>query len=79
MVFLIQHTQNRDTLALQIKVAELILTMHGAKSDLAVAEDLSEESLERIHEKFKKSAKSPQRRRQRQKRKTKSTKEPAAS
>jgi len=79
MVFLIQHTQNRDTLALQIKVAELILTMHGAKSDLAVAEDLSEESLERIHEKFKKSAKGPQRRRQRQKRKTKSTKEPPAS
>jgi low affinity Fe/Cu permease len=54
MVFLIQHTQNRDTLALQIKVAELILTMRGAESDLAVAEDLSEESLEQLHEKFKK-------------------------
>jgi low affinity Fe/Cu permease len=54
MVFLIQHTQNRDTLALQIKVAELVLTMRGAESNLAVAEDLSEESLQRLHEKFKK-------------------------
>ena len=60
MVFLIQHTQNRDTLALQIKVAELILSMRGAESELAVAEDLSEESLERLHEKFKKGLRSSQ-------------------
>jgi low affinity Fe/Cu permease len=53
MVFLIQHTQNRDTLALQIKVAEIILTMHGAEHDLATAEDLAEESLEQIHQRLK--------------------------
>ena len=37
MVFLIQHTQNRDTLALQVKLAELIIAMHGAHNRLASA------------------------------------------
>ena len=32
MVFLIQNTQNRDTLALQLKLAELIIAMHGART-----------------------------------------------
>jgi len=49
MVFLIQNTQNRDTLALQIKLSELITVMKGASNDLAVAEDLSEDELERLH------------------------------
>jgi hypothetical protein len=31
MVFLIQNTQNRDTMALQLKLAELIIAMKGAK------------------------------------------------
>jgi low affinity Fe/Cu permease len=53
MVFLIQHTQNRDTLALQIKVAELLVALKGADADLATAEDLSEESLEQLHERFR--------------------------
>jgi low affinity Fe/Cu permease len=53
MVFLIQHTQNRDTLALQIKVAELLVALKGANGDLATAEDLSEESLEQLHERFR--------------------------
>ena len=47
MVFLIQHTQNRDTLALQLKLAELIIAVEGAENRLATAEDLSEEDLER--------------------------------
>ena len=46
MVFLIQNTQNRDTLALQLKLAELIIAMQGAKNNIATAEDLSEEDLE---------------------------------
>jgi low affinity Fe/Cu permease len=53
MVFLIQHTQNRDTLALQIKVAELLVALKGADGNLATAEDLSEESLEQLHERFR--------------------------
>jgi low affinity Fe/Cu permease len=56
MVFLIQNTQNRDTLALQLKLAELIIAMHGAKNDIATAEDLSEEDLERLHETYRKRA-----------------------
>jgi low affinity Fe/Cu permease len=56
MVFLIQNTQNRDTLALQLKLAELIIAMRGAKDDLATAEDLSEEDLERLHETYRKRA-----------------------
>jgi low affinity Fe/Cu permease len=53
MVFLIQNTQNRDTLALQLKLAELIIAMRGAKDDLATAEDLSEEDLESLHETYR--------------------------
>jgi low affinity Fe/Cu permease len=49
MVFLIQNTQNRDTLALQLKLAELIIAMKGAKNSLATVEDLSEEELEDLH------------------------------
>jgi low affinity Fe/Cu permease len=56
MVFLIQNTQNRDTLALQLKLAELIIAMRGAKDDLATAEDLSEEDLERLHETYRQRA-----------------------
>jgi low affinity Fe/Cu permease len=56
MVFLIQNTQNRDTLALQLKLAELIIAMDGAKNKLATAEDLCEEDLERLHEAYRKRA-----------------------
>jgi low affinity Fe/Cu permease len=56
MVFLIQHTQNRDTLAVQLKLAELILAAQGAKNKLATAEDLCEEDLEQLHEEYRKRA-----------------------
>jgi low affinity Fe/Cu permease len=52
MVFLIQHTQNRDTLALQIKVAELLVALKDADTGLATAEDLSEASLEELHARY---------------------------
>ena len=39
MVFLIQNTQNRDTLALQIKLSELIVAMKGADNKVAAIED----------------------------------------
>lgn len=50
MVFLIQNTQNRDTLALQLKLAELILVMEGTENKMALAEDLSHEDLEELRE-----------------------------
>jgi len=49
MVFLIQNTQNRDSLALQVKLAELIIAMKGAENRIATVEDLSEEELEQLH------------------------------
>ena len=56
MVFLIQNTQNRDTLALQIKLDELIIAMRGAHNNMAAAEDLSDEDLEALHEAYRKRA-----------------------
>jgi low affinity Fe/Cu permease len=53
VVFLIQNTQNRDTLALQLKLAELILVMEGAEPKMALAEDLSHEDLEALKEKLR--------------------------
>lgn len=53
IVFLIQSTQNRDTLALQVKLAELILRMPGAPNQLADAEDMSERQLQRVHTHYK--------------------------
>jgi len=52
MVFLIQQSQNRDTLALQVKLAELIIAVKGAKNHLATAEDLSESELQQLHESY---------------------------
>ena len=49
MVFLIQNTQNRDTMALQVKLAELIIAMKGAENRFAAVEDLSDEELEQLH------------------------------
>jgi low affinity Fe/Cu permease len=49
MVFLIQNTQNRDMLAVQVKLAELIIAVQGAENKLAIAEDMSEEDLEKLH------------------------------
>jgi low affinity Fe/Cu permease len=53
MVFLIQNTQNRDQLALQVKLSELIIAVKGAENQLAAAEDLTEEDLERLHQEFR--------------------------
>jgi low affinity Fe/Cu permease len=53
MVFLIQHTQNRDTMAIQLKLSELIIAVQGAENRLAAAEDLSEEELEELHKVYR--------------------------
>src|SRR5215207_5505327 len=58
MVLLIQHTQNRDTLAIQLKLSELIIAVQGAENELAAAEDLSEEELEQLHEQYRNCAES---------------------
>lgn len=47
MVFLIQATQNRDTLALQLKLDELILATTAASNHIAGIEEASDEEIER--------------------------------
>jgi low affinity Fe/Cu permease len=46
MVFLIQNTQNRDSVAMQIKLDELLRAVKGAHTALADLEDLTEEELD---------------------------------
>lgn len=50
MVFLIQHTQNRDTIALQLKLDELILTTRSASDKMACIEEASDEELAEVKE-----------------------------
>ena len=45
MVFLIQRTQNKDGLAIQLKLNELVAAMQGASNRLIDVEDLSEAEL----------------------------------
>ena len=56
MVFLIQNTQNRDTMALQLKLSELILKFDEAENRFATAEDMSDEKLEELHEELRQQA-----------------------
>jgi low affinity Fe/Cu permease len=48
MVFLIQSTQNRDTVALQVKLDELLRISPGAHNVLMNLEELEEAELDRI-------------------------------
>jgi low affinity Fe/Cu permease len=52
MVFLIQHTQNRDTEALQIKLDEIIRANRAAHNELLDLEDLEESELNEIHQRY---------------------------
>ena len=56
MVFLIQNTQNRDTMAVQLKLSELILKVEAAENRFATAEDMSDEELEELHEELRQQA-----------------------
>jgi low affinity Fe/Cu permease len=56
MVFLIQNTQNRDSLAFQVKLDELIIAMKGAENRMAGAEDLPDGDLEALHDAYRKRA-----------------------
>jgi low affinity Fe/Cu permease len=48
MVFLIQQSQNKDTLALQLKLNELIASHHRASNRLIDIEDLTSDELTRL-------------------------------
>jgi low affinity Fe/Cu permease len=47
MVFLIQATQNRDTMALQLKLDELILATKGARNQIAGIEEAPDTEIEK--------------------------------
>ena len=49
MVFLIQRTQNKDALAIHLKLNELVAAMQGASNRLIDVEALSEKELETLH------------------------------
>src|ERR1700748_205277 len=46
MVFLIQATQNRDTLALQLKLDELIMATTNARNNIAGIEEAPDEAIQ---------------------------------
>ncbi len=52
MVFLIQNTQNRDSIAMQLKLDELIRAMSGAHNALLDLEELTEEELVSVRNKY---------------------------
>ncbi len=56
MVFLIQSTQNRDTVAIQLKLDELIRATENAHNALLDIEELSEEELVKIRKNYEKIA-----------------------
>jgi len=49
MVFLIQRAQNKESLAVQLKLNELVAAMNGASNRLIDVEDLTEEELKALH------------------------------
>ena len=49
MVFLIQRGQNKDALAVQLKLNEIVAALEGASNRLISVEDLSEEELKTLH------------------------------
>jgi len=49
MVFLIQRTQNKDSLAVQMKLNEIVAAIEGASNRLIGVEDLSEGELQTLH------------------------------
>ena len=52
MVFLIQNTQNRDALAMQFKLDELIRATETADNDMIRAEDETDEELALLKQKY---------------------------
>jgi low affinity Fe/Cu permease len=49
MVFLIQRSQNKDAMAIQLKLNELVAAMEGASNRLIDVEELNEDELVTLH------------------------------
>ena len=53
MVFLIQRAQNKDALAIHLKLNEIVAAMEGASNRLIDVEDLSEPEIDALHNYYK--------------------------
>ena len=56
MVFVIQNTQNRDTIAMQIKLDELIRVTQKARNELMDLEELDDNELEALRRDYERLA-----------------------
>jgi low affinity Fe/Cu permease len=54
MVFLIQRTQNKDALAIHLKLNEIVAALEGASNRLVDVEDLTEAEIETLHKHYQK-------------------------
>ena len=63
MVFLIQNTQNRDAVALHLKLDELIRAVKGARTRLVHLESFTDEELAELQKEFERLATRLERRR----------------
>lgn len=54
MVFLIQRTQNKDALAIHLKLNEIVAALEGASNRLIDVEDLTEAEIETLHTHYQK-------------------------
>jgi low affinity Fe/Cu permease len=61
MVFLIQRAQNKDALAMHVKLNEIIKAIEGASNHIVSAEGLSEATLSRLQESYQRVAENAQR------------------
>ena len=52
MIFVLQHTQNRDTIAIQLKLDELIASSATAENRMLDLEALSEDDLRKLKAEF---------------------------
>ena len=52
MVFLIQRTQNKDALAIHLKLNEIVAALEGASNRLIDVEDLTEEEIKTLHKHY---------------------------
>lgn len=53
MVFLIQRAQNKDAVAIHLKLNEIVAAMEGASNRLIDVEELSEADIEALHKYYK--------------------------
>lgn len=56
MVFLIQRAQNKESLAVQLKLNEIVAAIEGASNRLISVEDLTEKELATLHAHYRKLA-----------------------